>query len=271
MLISASRRTDIPAFFGAWFMDRLKEKHVLVQNPMNPEQVSRIDLDPESVDCVIFWTKNPGVFLPCLDEIDRLGYRYYFQFTLTPYGPDLETMLPDKQKIADTFIELSRRIGKEKLIWRYDPVIITEKYSPAFHAASFESLCAQLSGYTEKCVISFVDSYPFLKENFKTLGIHELSEHEIDEIAPLLASVAGKYGMPLAACAEKRDLSCYGILPNRCVDPELIERLFGIPVKYKKDPSQRVQCGCSASRDIGAYGTCRHGCVYCYARRGRLH
>jgi hypothetical protein len=269
MLISASRRTDIPAFYGQWLVNRLREKYVLVRNPMNPRQVSRISLDPGGVDCIVFWTKDPKNFLPYLDDVDRLGFRCYFQFTLTPYGPDIEPGLPGKGEIVNTFVELSRRIGKEKVIWRYDPVILNEVYSPEYHAAAFEGLCMDLRAYTEKCIISFIDSYSFLGEAFRNFGIRELSGGEINELAGRLASIAKRHDLPLVSCAEKTDLQKYGVFPNRCVDAGLVEHLFGIPVKHKKDPSQRVHCGCSVSRDIGAYNTCLHGCVYCYARRGK--
>ena len=264
MIISASRRSDIPAFHGEWFMDCLRAGEVFVKNPVNRTQVSRIDLSPEAVDCFVFWTKNPAPFLRFLDELDGRGYRYYFQFTLTPYGGDLEPNLPEKQTLLDTFCRLSERLGGERGVWRYDPIILTSRYDYSFHAGQFGEFCRTLEGKTEKCVVSFVDSYGFLKKNFEELGIRELTAAEISGIAGILRPAAEKYGLALASCCEKAGLEgCR----NKCVDEELINRVFGLRLVYKKDPGQRRHCLCNASRDIGSYDSCGHGCRYCYAAR----
>jgi hypothetical protein len=267
MIISASRRTDIPAFFGEWFYTRLKEKRVLVRNPRNPGMITEIPLDPALVECIVFWTKNPENFFRYIPEIDRLGYRYYFQFTLTPYDASIERNV-DKSRITGIFIELSNLIGKEKVIWRYDPVLVNSVFTLDFHRKAFESLCEKLRPYTEKCVISFIDSYSFLKDEFAGSGISAMTEEEIPDAAGMLSSIAKKYDMPLFTCCEKTGLERFGILRNKCVDADLIRRLFNISVKAAGDPSQRNGCGCCVSRDIGAYNTCLHGCVYCYAKRG---
>ena len=267
MILSASRRTDIPAFFGDWFMRCLGEKKVRVQNHVNPKIVSEIALDPDAIDCVVFWTKDPRNFLRRLPEIDALGYRYYFQFTLTPYDSSIERNL-DKTGILDAFIALSERLGKEKVIWRYDPVFINGRFTLSRHLEHFELLCGKLCGHTEKCVISFIDQYPFLKESFRQHAIRGLSDGETDALAAAFAAIGKKYRLPLSTCCEKVNLDEYGITHNKCIDGDLIERLFNIRVKPGKDPSQRALCGCCVSRDIGAYNTCLHDCVYCYAKRG---
>jgi hypothetical protein len=267
MVISASRRTDIPAFQGEWFMECLRAGEVFVRNPVNGAQVSRIDLSPEAVDCFVFWTKNPAPFLRFLDEIDGRGYRYYFQFTLTPYDRDLEPNLPEKEALIATFCRLSERIGRERVLWRYDPVVLNSRYGYSYHAGQFEQFCQALEGRTEKCVISFIDAYGFLKKNFTELGIRELNAGEITGIAEILQPVAEKYGLALASCCEKADLARHNIGGNRCIDAELINRVFGLNLAYRKDPGQRAQCGCHVSRDIGSYRTCLHGCRYCYAAR----
>ncbi|MDR0388224.1 MAG: DUF1848 domain-containing protein [Treponema sp.] len=267
MIISASRRTDIPAFFGEWFYNRLKEKRVLVRNPRNPGMITEIPLDPGLIECIVFWTKNPENFFQYLPKIDRLGYRYYFQFTLTPYDASIERNL-DKSRIIRIFTELSRMIGRNKVIWRYDPILVNNVFTVDFHRERFESLCARLSPYTEKCVISFIDSYPFLKKEFDDNNITALPKGEMTAMAELLSSIAGKYDMPLFTCCEKIDLERFGIRHNRCIDGDLIERLFNVMVTAAGDPSQRSGCGCHAGRDIGTYNTCLHGCAYCYARRG---
>ncbi|MDR1972731.1 MAG: DUF1848 domain-containing protein [Treponema sp.] len=268
MIISASRRTDIPAFLGEWFMECLRAGEVFVKNPVNGTQVSLIDLSPEAVDCLVFWTKNPAPFLSFLDELDGRGYRYYFQFTLTPYGRDIERNLPEKNAVLDTFCRLSERLGKGRVIWRYDPILYNNHYTPSCHAEKFEEFCAALAGKTEKCVISFIDSYSFLKKSFAELGIRELTAEEISRTAAMLHPAAEKYGITLASCCEKADLALYGIEKNKCIDAELINRLFSLNLRCKKDPGQRPQCCCAVSRDIGSYHTCLHGCRYCYAARG---
>jgi DNA repair photolyase len=267
MIISASRRTDIPAFWGDWFMECLRAGEVFVTNPVNRTQVSRVSLAPEQVDCIVFWTKNPAGFLRHLDELDRRGYRYYFQFTLTPYGRDIEPNLPEKSALLAAFCELSDRIGKERVMWRYDPILLNPAYTLRYHAEQFEQFAAALSGKTEKCVISFIDTYGFLKKTFAELGIREPELDEMRGLAGLLRPLARNYGLSLASCCEKVDLSPYGIGKNKCVDDELIKRLFGLDLRYKKDPGQRGECCCMVSRDIGSYRSCLHGCRYCYAAR----
>jgi hypothetical protein len=267
VIISASRRTDIPAFFGEWLFNRLKEKRALVRNPRNPGMVAEIPLDPGFVECIVFWTKNPENFFRYIPQIDRLGYRYYFQFTLTPYDAVIERNV-DKSRITEIFIELSKMTGREKVIWRYDPILTSDVFTLDFHREQFELLCGKLRPYTEKCVISFIDSYSFLKNEFTGNNISVLPEEKIPDTAEMLSSTAKKYNMPLFTCCEKIDLERFGITHNKCVDDDLISRLFNIKVTAARDPSQRNGCGCRVSRDIGAYNTCRHGCVYCYAQRG---
>lgn len=260
MIVSASRRTDIPACYTEWLMNRLKEKYVLVPSPYNPKKLGRVDLSPECVDCIVFWTKNPLPMLDRLDEIETLGYRFYFQFTLTPYGPDVERNLPPKTELIKTFLELSRKIGPERIVWRYDPVIISENDSVAWHLKQFRKLCAQLEGATQRCVFSFIDVYSNLKKQFR-----EMSRKEMLTIAEGFSQTAKDYHLPLFTCCEKIDLSSLQIQHSACIDQKLIEKIIGCPIKAKKDMGQRPACGCIESVDIGTYGTCRNGCTYCYA------
>jgi hypothetical protein len=270
LIFSASRRTDIPAFFGGWFLERLRQGDLAARNPVNSRQITRFRFDPAGVDCIVFWTKNPAPFMKYLDEIDDLGYNYYFQFTVTPYGNDIEQNI-DKGNIVDTFIRLSERIGGDRLIWRYDPVIINDRYSLGFHVDRFCSMAQQFYAYTKKCVISFIDEYRFLSDAMRRHSIAELSPVQIEafvgQICPALDALPSK--ITLATCCEKADLAAYGVQRNACVDGELIARIRGVQKEYRKDPSQRPDCGCVQSRDIGTYNTCRHGCVYCYAGRGK--
>lgn len=266
MIISASRRTDIPAFYAEWFANRVREGCVCVRNPMNIHQVSRVSLDPALVDCIVLWTKNPEPMLAHLDAFS--AYQYYFQVTLTGYGHDVEANLPDKHKVLlPAFKELSRRIGPERVIWRYDPILFNAKYTPEYHLRAVRSIAEELEGCTEKCVISFVDAYRKNKKSIEALGAHDTlpTEGEFRAFAAELASIVHEHGMVCASCAEKVNLADCGIEHNCCIDRKLIERLLGCPVNVKKDKTQRLECGCVASIDIGAYNTCRHGCRYCYA------
>ena len=158
MIISVSRRTDIPSYYSEWFFNRLKDGYAYVRNPMNPHQISEVSLSPDVVDGIVFWTKNPTPMLNRLDELQ--DYTYYFQFTLTPYGVDIEKNIPSKNKIViPTFQKLSTLIGKDRVIWRYDPILLNDKYTLQYHMKYFRVLCDKLAGYTEKCTISFLDLY----------------------------------------------------------------------------------------------------------------
>ncbi|MHC1722854.1 MAG: DUF1848 domain-containing protein [Aminipila sp.] len=268
MIISASRRTDIPNFYYDWFTNRLKERFVLVRNPMNYNQVSKIDLSPELVDCIVFWTKNPQ---PMLDKLNLLrDYHYYFQFTLTSYGRDVELNVPSKSKnVIDTFKRLSNQIGPERIIWRYDPILINKKYSQDYHLEYFEKIARQLEHYTEKCIFSFIDFYPKIKTSLNEMGASGMDDYEKRTMAGTLQKIASQYGLNLETCAEDIDLSNIGINHGKCIDDVLIERITGYPIASKKDKNQRLECGCIESIDIGAYNTCGNGCKYCYANHSR--
>ncbi|NTV97813.1 MAG: DUF1848 domain-containing protein [Chlorobiaceae bacterium] len=272
MIISASRRSDIPAFYGEWFMNRLRAGEVLVRNPMQPKQVSRIELSPEKVDAVVFWTKNPENFLLNLAEIDAMGYQYYFLFTITPYGTSLEPGLPGKRKVIETFRRLSAMIGPERTVWRYDPVILTPELTPEWHAEAFERLTEELSGYTERCILSFLDEYRKVKRRMRLVPYILPERTVMSRLASQFSRKAEKQGITLFTCSEDIDLSGSGIGHSRCIDRELLRRLTGTPSQcVKKDRSQRRNCGCMESRDIGAYDTCAHGCIYCYAVSKHQH
>ena len=182
MIISASRRTDIPAYYPDWFYNRIREGYVCVRNPMNFHQVSRIDLSPDVVDGIVFWTKNP---LPLMSRLEELrAYPFYFQFTLTPYGKDVEPGVPSKNDIIlPAFQELSRQIGPERVIWRYDPILLTDRYTMDYHITFFSQLARRLEGYARKCIISFVDLYRNTQSNMNGLGFAPLTEKEIAELA----------------------------------------------------------------------------------------
>ena len=264
MILSVSRRTDIPNYYSEWFYNRIKEGFLCVRNPMNYHQISEIKITPDLVDCIVFWTKNP---LPMIERLDELNkYNYYFQFTLTGYAKDIEMNLPNKKiSMIPIFQELSRKIGKQKVIWRYDPIFFSERYTVDYHLKAFESIAKALNGYTEKCVISFVDIYPKNKKNMNKIAMYDLDEEALKNFAKKLWRIADENHMEIGSCAEKIDLGECGIVHNSCIDKELIEKIIGCRLKAKKDKNQRTECGCIESVEIGAYNTCKNGCVYCYA------
>lgn len=261
MLLSASRRTDIPAYYGEWFVNRLKAGYALVRNPMNAAQLFSIPLSPDIVDCIVFWTKDSCNFMPFLPLLDEMGYRYYFQFTLTPYGKDIEPGLREKTAIEETFIALSEKIGRERVLWRYDPIIINDSLPVDAHKAHFRRLCQKLSPYTQKVTVSFLDLYPKLRSPL----LREASPAEMAELAGFIGRTAAEYGLNAAACCEKADLTPYGIARASCIDKALVEKLCGCPLHTAPDKNQRPGCGCDQSVDIGSYNTCPGGCIYCYA------
>lgn len=264
MILSASRRTDIPNYYSEWFYNRIKEGCLYVRNPMNARQVSKITLSPEVVDCIVFWTKNPEPMLSRLGELD--AYPCYFQFTLTGYGKDIEPHVPHKREhMIPIFQRLSEKIGKERVIWRYDPILFSDRYTPDYHVKAFGQIAAALKGYTSKCVISFVDLYGKNEKNMRAANTRPLPEKELITFAANLAVIAGDNDMRIASCAEAIDLKTCGIEHNCCIDKKLIEQIIGCQIQAGKDKNQRKECGCVESIDIGAYDTCKNGCAYCYA------
>lgn len=264
MILSVSRRTDIPAFYSEWFMERLRQKYVLVRNPFNIHSISRIPLSPENVDAIVFWTKNSKPIHKYLDEIDELGYKYYFQYTITPYKNDLEEKVQDKKEIVETFKKLSEKIGSEKVVLRYDPIIITNSYSIDYHIKAFEKLCSYLKEYTHKVIISFIDYYNNTDKNLKNHNVYNISNNDMEIIAENFSSIAKDNGLIIESCAEQIDLERFGINHGKCIDNELIEKITGYKLSVGRD-NQRNACGCIKCIDIGEYNTCMHKCLYCYA------
>jgi len=272
MIISASRRTDIPAFYAEWFINRIRAGFCSVPNPFNRNQVSRVSLAPEDVDVIVFWTRNPRPLFPYLPELDRHGYRYYFQYTLIDNPNEIDPKSPKVDYSIRTFQELAKLIGPERVIWRYDPIVFSDFTDVNYHLTKYISLAASLGGYSKRSVISIMDAYPKASKRLRDMtaaGIHLLLppdlETAIPELIPQLVSTASQNEMEIFSCSETYDLSALGVLPGKCVDDHYIERIFGISVGSKKDPSQRSECGCVISKDVGMYDSCLFGCQYCYA------
>jgi len=267
VIISASRRTDIPAFYSEWLLNRLREGYVLVPNPRCPSRYSRVELSPQVVDCLVFWTKNPSPMLPRLAEITALGYPFYFQFTLTPYERDMEQNLPPKEILLKTFQKLSTMLGSERVVWRYDPVILNADLDIEYHLGQFERMAAALEGYTHRCIFSFLDLYPKVRRAMSLALAQEGKEADetaMERIAQGFSAIARRHRLGLFTCCESVDLSPYGIRPASCIDQGMIEEILQCKIFAKKDPNQRPSCGCIESVEIGTYDSCPHGCIYCY-------
>ena len=273
MIISASRRTDIPAFYAPWFMQRVRAGFCDVPNPFNRHQISRISLRPEEVDAIVFWTRNPRPLLASLDELDALGYRYYFQYTILDNPRTIDPKTPPVGAAVETFQQLADRIGPARVIWRYDPIVLSSATDVAFHQDRYAWIAERLHGCTTRSVISFVDIYRKAAARLRTLAAHgvTLPDQPLDalpgfvELVHSLAATAAQNGMEIVSCAEELDLTGCGVLPGKCIDDALLARVFGLHLDLKKDPGQRDACGCVASRDIGMYDSCTFGCQYCYA------
>lgn len=265
MIISASRRTDIPAFYSEWLFNRIKDGYVMTRNPMNRGQISRVSLNPEAVDCFVFWTKNPENMFKKLDILDQMQYNYYFQFTLNPYGKDIEPNVPTKKRLIPSFQYLSDKIGKNRVIWRYDPILLTDKITNDYHIKYFEYLAKNLHSHTDKCIISFVDFYKKSQRNLKALKPLDMNTDIIRSLSRSIYDIAETYGLALETCAEAVELSEIGIPRGKCVDDILISKICRGEIELGKDKTQRELCRCVSSIDIGAYNTCKHHCLYCYA------
>ncbi|WP_343869884.1 DUF1848 domain-containing protein [Caenispirillum bisanense] len=270
MIISASRRTDIPAFYTDWFMNRLAAGYLMIRSPWNYRSIQRVSLHLDDVDAIVFWTRNPRQLLPRLAEIDSYGYRYYFQYTITGYGRKIEPSVPTADQAVETFKKLSDLIGPERVIWRYDPILVSNLCDISAHKRQFDTLSRSLSGYTRRVVISFVDLYKGTERNLKKidgLNYHDIVETEwhAAELCAFMKSISVSRDMEIQTCAEKIDLSGIGISHGKCIDDDLLKRACGVIVSSEKDSGQREECGCVKSIDIGTYNSCLHGCAYCYA------
>lgn len=270
MIVSASRRTDIPAFYSDWFINRVREGFLLTRNPFNAHQIKRVSLKPENVEVLVFWTRNPSKLMPFLPEMDAQGYRYYFQYTITGYPRTIEKSVPNPHRAIETFIELSQQIGRDRVVWRYDPILLSNLLPLDEHKRLFTKIADALAGKTSRVVISFADFYKKTEKNLKQVDSLIYSDitqqHEqLLDLSAYMAKVAVAHGMEIQSCAEAVDVASAGVPHGKCIDDALIKDVFGLTLDEKKDSGQRKECGCIKSIDIGVYNTCLHGCSYCYA------
>ncbi|MDO5853004.1 MAG: DUF1848 domain-containing protein [Thermoplasmata archaeon] len=265
MIICASRRTDIPAFHSEWMMNRLRAGYCLVRNPVSRTTVHRVDLTRRAVDCIEFVTKDPRPMVPHLREIGAMGHMSLFQVTLTPYGRDLEPGVPFKADISDACVEIAGRIGRDRIAWRYDPVLFAPGMSPGYHERKFRMLCAEASQWTDRCIFSFLDVYGKLVGAVASGAFRAPTRAEAEDFCRMAVRTASDYGIALSSCCETMDMTRFGIEPRGCFDSALM-RSLNIPYEAQDAPI-REGCRCVRSIDIGEYDTCAHGCVYCYANR----
>ena len=263
MILHTGLRTDIPAFYSEWFVNRLRAGDVLVRNPYNPIQVTKYQITPDKVDLISFCTKNPAPMLPHLDELKEYGQYWYV--TITPYGKEIEPQVPPKEKVMEDFIRLSQAVGKQSVGWRYDPIFLSDVYTVEKHLADFEEMARTLSGYTDTCVISFIDLYQKVLRNFPE--VKSVPKEDRLRLGKEFVRIGARYGLNVKACAEGCELEPYGVDCDGCMTVELFAHAIGceLNVPKSKEKGARAECACLLGSDIGAYNTCGHLCRYCYA------
>ena len=259
MILNVSGRTDVVAFYSEWFMNRLAEGFIDVRNPFNPKLVSRIMFD--DVDLIFFCTKNP---IPILDKIKKINKKIYFHVTLTSYKKDIEPNLPPKKDIIEAIKKISNYIGKDNIVVRYDPILINDNYTVDYHIKSFNKICELLDGYVSKVLISFIDDYKNVRNNYHVLRYKKLREDDYKKIGLAFSKIASEHGMSIHTCSEERNLEEFGFIKDDCMSKELAYKLTGKPYRTWQGRNNKY-CNCVEMADIGVYNSCKHFCKYCYA------
>lgn len=264
MILNTGGRTDTVQYYTDWLLQRFSEGYVLTRNPMFPSKVIRYELTPDKVDCVVFCSKNYKPILPRLHEVtDR--FHTYFHYTITAYGRDIEPGVPSIEESMETLKALSRLVGKQRIAWRYDPVLLTKEYTIGRHLETFERMAGELAPYIDRCIFSFVEMYKKLEVNMPELI--PLSCQDMESLAQGLGSIAQKYGISIQTCGTNGDYTRYGIHASGCMTLDILGKANGITFRSRKHKGTRQGCHCIESRDIGAYDTCLNGCKYCYANK----
>jgi hypothetical protein len=264
MILNAGGRTDTVQYYSEWLLNRFREGYVLSRNPLFPNIVNRIELNPEVLDVVVFCSKDYRPILPRLHEIsDR--FNCYYHYTITAYGTDIEPRVPSIEESIRTLKALAAQVGPEKIAWRYDPVLLTEKYTIERHLETFDRMARELAPYVDRCIFSFVEMYKKLEVNMPEL--RSVSEQDKLTLAQGMGTTARKYGLYLQTCATKEDYEPFGIHRSGCMTAEIFSNALGI--HFEKTPHQgnRAGCLCIESRGLGDYDSCPNGCRYCYANK----
>ncbi|WP_243366916.1 DUF1848 domain-containing protein [Fundidesulfovibrio soli] len=269
MIVSATRRADLPAHYAAWFLERARAGWCAVPNPFNALQVSRVSLAAKDVEAIVFWTRDPRPMIPHLAELDRLGLPSVFQFTLLEYPSAIHPGMPPLVERIEAFRRLAGEIGPERVLWRYDPVLLCASAGTDYHLRMFEALCRELEGNTRRVTVSLMEPYRKARRRLAAAGVDLLAPGEgaVGAMFKDMAAMAHGCGMEPASCADEAGLEALGFVPGACIDAGLIKRLFEVETSAGKDASQRPACRCAPSRDIGMYDACPAGCAYCYATR----
>lgn len=264
MILNTGNRTDIPAFYSKWFLNRIREGFVYTRSPYDPGHLTEYILDPELVDIICFCSKNPAPLVPHLGDL--ASFPQYWQLTITPYGRDIEPYVPPKDQVMETFKAISKTVGPQSIAWRYDPIFLTPKYNLKFHRSAFKEMARTLRGATDTVIISFVDLYEKTRRNFP--GVRAVSEDDRLKIGQQFSQIAHDNGMKIKTCLEGDDLARFGIDTSGCMTRQVLERSLGEELNAPVTQA-RKGCTCMLGNDIGLYNTCGHGCLYCYANYDR--
>lgn len=264
MIINTGARTDTVQYYTKWLLNRFEEGYVLARNPLFPNKVTRYELTPETVDCVVFCSKN---YRPILKELYKITDRFHthFQYTITAYGKDIEPGVPSIDDSIETLLELEQLVGRERICWRYDPVLLTEGYTIERHRETFAYMASKIAGHVDRCIFSFVEMYKKVEKNMPELI--PMTDADKNEIAKNLGEIAGKHQLHIQTCGTNGDFTKYGIHPSGCMTLDMLGNANGIKFRTLKHKGTRAGCHCIESRDIGAYDTCLNGCKYCYANK----
>ncbi|OGU14332.1 MAG: hypothetical protein A2X61_05625 [Ignavibacteria bacterium GWB2_35_12] len=267
MIISCSRRTDIPAFYSDWLMERIKAGYCMVPNPFNPNQVSKVSLKPDDVTAFVFWTRYPEPLIKHLKMLDEMGYKYYFLITINNYPKNYEVNNPNINQVFSSINKLNNIIGPEKIVWRYDPIILNESLNYDFHVKNFNFLIEHLKNKVRKIITSIITPYKKVVKKMKdiTFDLSCMNNEDVYDLLRDINSIAKTNLMTLEICSYKHSLASIDIDKAKCIDNNLLNDLYGLNLSYKKDKSQRKECGCTVSKDIGQYNSCSMNCIYCYA------
>ena len=264
MIVNTGARTDTAQWYAPWLSRRFEEGFVFVRNPRFPHKVTRYELDPAVVDCVLFCSKNYAPLLPALPGIVA-RFNTHFHFTITAYGTDIEPLVPSIDDAVETLYDLERIVGAQRICWRYDPVLLTGTYTVARHLETFSYLCGRLAGHVDRCIFSFVELYQKLARTFPEL--QPVGDADRDALARGMAAIATERGIALQTCGNNGLWSHYGIGVSGCTTLDMLGRANGVTFRRLSHKGQRAGCGCFDSRDIGAYDSCPNGCRYCYANQ----
>ena len=264
MIINTGSRTDTVQYYSDWLLKRFKEGFVYSRNPLFPNIVTRYELNPNILDCVVFCSKN---YEPILDRLTEITDKFntYFHYTITAYGRDIEPNVPTIDESIETLIKLSKIVGKQRIAWRYDPILLTKKYTKQVHYNTFDYMSKRLSPHIDRCIFSFVDMYKKLETNMPEIII--LNNNDKIEIAKNIGSIAKKHNMIIQTCATIEDFKQFGILQSGCMTSKILGNANNITFKKVRHSGNRQGCKCIENRNIGDYNTCPNGCKYCYANK----